>query len=160
MAYIFDTNIFIRSKNEMPMELWPTFWSKMTEMVEAGIVLSSDKVKEEIIRGHDELTEWVENKLPATFFLPLNAAVMSKYQDTQIWAAQTGQFTESALQTFANVADAYIVATAAANDMTLVTYEKSNTGSKKRVLIPDVCNALGVRCCDFNTVLREMGITI
>lgn len=28
MAYIFDTNIFIRSKNEMPMEVWPTFWKK------------------------------------------------------------------------------------------------------------------------------------
>lgn len=28
MAYIFDTNIFIRSKNEMPMEVWPTFGEK------------------------------------------------------------------------------------------------------------------------------------
>lgn len=32
MAYIFDTNIFIRSKNEMPMEIWPTFWRRMTEI--------------------------------------------------------------------------------------------------------------------------------
>lgn len=30
MAYIFDTNIFIRSKHEMPMDLWPTFWTKNT----------------------------------------------------------------------------------------------------------------------------------
>ena len=29
MAYIFDTNVFIRSKHEMPMDLWPTFWKKV-----------------------------------------------------------------------------------------------------------------------------------
>lgn len=42
----------------------------------------------------------------------------------------------------------------------IVTYEGSNPNSKKRVMIPDVCNALGVRYCDLNIVLREMGITI
>lgn len=43
---------------------------------------------------------------------------------------------------------------------TLVTYEGSNPNSKKRVMIPDACNALGVRYCDLNTVLKEMGIKI
>ena len=33
MAYIFDTNIFIRSKNEMPIDLWPTFWTRVAEMM-------------------------------------------------------------------------------------------------------------------------------
>lgn len=45
MAYIFDTNIFIRSKNEMPMEVWPTFWKKMAEMINSGQVRSSIEVK-------------------------------------------------------------------------------------------------------------------
>lgn len=40
MAYIFDTNIFIRSKNEMPMEIWPTFWRRMTEIINSGQVYS------------------------------------------------------------------------------------------------------------------------
>ena len=64
------------------------------------------------------------------------------------------------MNTFANVADAYLVATAAAKQMTLVTYEASSPFSKKRVMIPDACNALGVRYCDQNTVLKEMGIEI
>lgn len=33
MAYLFDSNIFIRSKNDMPLDLWPTFWQRMTEMI-------------------------------------------------------------------------------------------------------------------------------
>lgn len=160
MAYIFDTNIFIRSKNDMPMEVWPTFWKRMTEMINSGSVYSSVEVKEEINRGNDELTEWLKMNAPKGFYLSLTSDVIEKYQETQNWARNESRFTDSALRTFADVADAYLVATAAAHDMTLVTYEESNPQAKKRVMIPDVCNALGVRYCDFNTVLREMGITI
>ena len=57
MAYIFDTNVFIRSKNDMPMDLWPTFWNKLTEMVNSGVIFSSSMVKDEINHGKDELTK-------------------------------------------------------------------------------------------------------
>ena len=59
------------------------------------------------------------------------------------------------------VADAYLVATAAAaKNMTLVTYEKSNPNSKARVFIPDACEAVGANYCDLNAVLRGMGVVI
>lgn len=160
MTYLFDTNIFIRSKNEMPMDVWPTFWTKMKEMINSCVVYSSTEVKNEINRGNDELTEWLKNNAPKFFYLPITAEVMAKYEAIQGWAKDSNRFTEAALNTFANVADAYLVATAAANNMTLVTYEKSNPQSKSRVMIPDACDAIGVRYCDFNTVLREMGIYI
>ena len=160
MAYIFDTNIFIRSKNEMPMDIWPTFWAKFKEMVNSGQIFTSVMVKDEIDKGKDELTEWVKNNAPKSFFLSLDADVMSHYTATQNWARSNPLYNQQALNTFANVADAYLVATAAAKQMTLVTYEASSPFSKKRVMIPDVCNALGVRYCDLNTVLKEMGIKI
>ena len=50
MKYLIDTNIFIRSKNEMPMKIWPTFWTKMNDMINSGKVFISDKVKEEIYK--------------------------------------------------------------------------------------------------------------
>lgn len=160
MHYIFDTNIFIRSKNEMPMDVWPTFWTKITKMINSGYIFSSVEVKEEINKGNDELTVWLKNNAPQNFFISLTPKVIEKYQETQDWARKENRYTEAALKTFADVADAYLVATAAANKMTLVTYEESNPQAKKRVLIPDVCNGLGVRYCNLNTVLRELGITI
>lgn len=160
MHYIFDTNIFIRSKNEMPMDVWPTFWTKITKMINSGYIFSSVEVKEEINKGNDELTVWLKNNAPQNFFISLTPKVIEKYQETQDWARKENRYTEAALKTFADVADAYLVATAAANNMTLVTYEESNPQAKKRVLIPDVCNGLGVRYCNLNTVLRELGITI
>lgn len=160
MAYIFDTNIFIRSKNEMPMDIWPTFWERFREMVNSGEIFTSVTVKDEIDKGKDELTEWLKQNAPKSFYLSLDADVMTQYAITQNWAKSNSIYTQVALNTFANVADAYLVATAAAKLMTLVTYEGSNPNSKKRVMIPDACNALGVRYCDLNTVLKEMKIKI
>ena len=160
MAYIFDTNIFIRSKNEMPMDIWPTFWERFRDMVNSGEIFTSITVKDEIDKGKDELTEWLKQNAPKSFYLSLDADVMAQYTITQNWAKSNSVYTQTALNTFANVADAYLVATAAAKQMTLVTYEGSSPNSKKRVMIPDACNALDVRYCDLNTVLKEMGIKI
>ncbi len=71
MAYIFDTNIFIRSKNEMPMDIWPTFWARFKEMVNSGQIFTSVMVKDEIEKGKDELTEWVKNRSSSLWMLML-----------------------------------------------------------------------------------------
>ena len=79
MAYIFDTNIFIRSKHEMPMDLWPTFWRRIAEMINAGDVLSNIQVKGEIDKGGDELTDWMKHNVPAGFYIGNDADVMVRY---------------------------------------------------------------------------------
>ncbi len=28
MEYLFDTNRFVESKKNLPMDVWPTFWGK------------------------------------------------------------------------------------------------------------------------------------
>ena len=160
MAYIFDTNIFIRSKNEMPMEVWPTFWRRMAEMVNSGQVYSSIEVKAEIDKGNDELTAWIHDNASDSFYYAIDEEVLAKYAETQNWAQSNPVFNNNARQEFATVADAYLVATAADKGLTLVTYETSDPNCKRRVKIPDACNAIGVRFCDLNTALREMGITI
>ncbi len=159
MAYLFDTNIFIRSKNEMPMELWPTFWAKIANLVQSGQVFSIVNVKAEIEKGKDELTTWIKDNAPKSFFISVDSDVIDKYQEIQQWAVSK-DFTPAAKQEFAEVADAYLVATAAAKCLSLVTYETSDSNCKKRVKIPDACNANGVRYCDLNTVFRELGVKI
>ena len=158
MNYLLDTNILIRSKNEMPMDVWPTFWTKMKEVMDAKQVFSSVKVKEEIER--DELSSWMKLNAPKSFYLPVEGEDMEKYAIAQEWVRKNPVYSEVARLTFAEVADAYLVATAAAKGITLVTYETPDPMTKKRVKIPDVCNALGVRFCDLNVMLRELGVTI
>lgn len=160
MTYILDTNILIRAKNDMPFDLWPTFWHKFRQMVNAGDVYSIEKVRDEINRGNDDLTDWVRNNAPKSFFIPVDGSVVEQLANTQTWASQNPVFKQSARNVYAEAADAFLVATAKAKGMTLVTYETSDPNCKTRVKIPDACDALGVRYCDFNTVLRELKITI
>jgi len=160
MEYLFDSNIFIRSKNEMPMEIWPTFWTRITELIRGRRIFTSIKVKDEIDRGKDELTQWMKDNSTVGFYCKVDADVLAKYSEVQNWANNTQRYTAAALQDFANVADAYLVATASAKGMTLVTYETSAPSCKKRVKIPDACIALGVECCDLNTAFRVLGVRI
>jgi hypothetical protein len=85
---------------------------------------------------------------------------MSEYAKVMNWAHDNRIFKQSTIEEFARVADAFLVAAASAKGYTLVTYEESDPLCKKRVKIPDACNALGVRYCDLNTVLRELNIKI
>lgn len=161
MAYLFDTNIFVESKKNLPMDVWPSFWTRMVELINSGNVFSIDKVKDEIDHGGDELTDWIRNNAPRGFFLPTDAATIVKYSETQNWAQSNPiGFTQAALVGYAQVADAYLVATAAAKNLTLVTYEKSEPNRRNRVKIPDACIGIGARCCDLNTALRDLGIHI
>lgn len=86
MAYILDTNILIRSKNEMPIELWPSFWLKLCLMMADGHVLSNISVRDEINRGKDELTLWIANNAPKGFFVENDNEVIAKYAEVLNWA--------------------------------------------------------------------------
>ena len=160
MKYLFDSNIFIRSKNEMPIDLWPTFWTRVIELIHGGQIFTSIKVKEEIYHGDDELTRWMKENAPEYFYITLDSEILQKYEETQNWAERCQRFKQEAKNEYATVADAYLVATAAAKGMTIVSYEVSDPTCRKRVKIPDACNASGVSYCDLNTALRCLGVKI
>lgn len=103
---------------------------------------------------------WIKDNLPEKFFIPLDENILECYKETQNWANNQPHYKESALEDFATLADAYLIATAKAKGATLITYEKSDMNSRKRVKIPDVCQGLGVRYCDLNTFLQENNIKI
>ena len=158
MSYLLDTNIFIRCKNEMPMDIFQGFWQRLAELAQNGQIFSSVKVKEEIDKGNDELKLWCADKLPKGFFLPFDA--FDDYSRLMTWANGNAVFTVAAKQEFATVADAYLVATAAARGMKVVSFETSDPLCKKRVKIPDACMAVGVEYCSLNDLLHELGVVI
>ena len=53
-----------------------------------------------------------------------------------------------------------LVAHASAHSCTVVTHEMPGTGSRKRVKIPDACEALGVAWVDTFDMLRRTGATL
>lgn len=143
------------------MDVWPSFWSTLAGLINSGKIFSIDMVKEELERGGDELTDWIKNYAPRGFFLSQDSSVIGKLVETISWAQKSPTiYTDTAINDYASIADSSLVATAAAKNMTLVTFEKSNPQRRNRIMIPDACNALGVVCCDLNSAFRQLGITV
>ena len=158
MSYLLDTNIFITCKNEMPMDIFHSFWQRLATLAQEEKIFSSLKVKEEIDRGNDELEQWCNDNLPKSFFMPFESH--TEYARLMTWANGSAIFTTAAKQEFALVADAYLVATAAARGMKVVTFETSDPKCKRRVKVPDACIAIGVKYCSLNDLLHELGVVI
>lgn len=158
--YLIDANILITPKNSMPMDLYPTFWQRLSEALNTGKVFSCRKVKEEISNGNDELVSWCKEVLPSDFFIEEDEQIMAEYSWLMVWSQGSPIYFEPAKQEFAQVADAYLIATAAAKKMKIVTFETSEPNRRNKVKIPDACMAIGVEFCTLNDMLRDLQIVI
>lgn len=161
-VYVIDANIFISAHREkFPLDVVPSFWAKIKSLAEAGKLISLDKVKEEIYRMEDELAGWCKEHLPDEFWYASESAA-GEYAGLARWAyGQTRIYNPEAIAEFleGDNADAFLIAYAMADkdNRILVTYETSGNGSKKRVKIPDVCVAFGVKLMVPNQMFRDLG---
>jgi hypothetical protein len=80
--YLLDSNVFIQAKNRhYDFDFCPAFWDWLLLENEKRNVFSIDKVKDEIITGDDELTNWVKNNTSDQFFLPTNIQTTAEFHD-------------------------------------------------------------------------------
>lgn len=165
MDYLIDANCFIESKNVTnPLDVAVSFWAKIKNLALAGRIHSIDKVRSELVSMGDELSEWVKDEIPDSFFYSTNTAdVQQNVADLRNWAISTGQYDNKAIQNFSSstVADPYLAGYAATDNenIKVVTNEKAGTGSKHSVKLPDACSQKGVSCLRIMEMLREMGET-
>ncbi len=163
MPYLLDTNILIESKLRTPFDVFPSFWKKLKAEILAGNVYTSEKVKNEILRGNDgdELVDWI-NTLPDSFFVDLDASVMVEYASVINYVNANQNYLAPAKSEFASadIADAFLIATASAKGMFLVTNETSEPQRRNRVKIPDVAFAKNVTCCSLLDMLRDLHMSI
>ena len=71
MKYIFDTNSFITPHRGgyNPLDVAISFWNKIHELSDTSVIMSIDKVKDELFGHDDELKNWVKETLPRNFFV-------------------------------------------------------------------------------------------
>lgn len=160
MKYLLDTNIFITAKNELPLDVYPSFWQTLSRLAAWGEFRSIKKVEDEIRKGKDELVVWIDKNLPQDFFITENNNTLSALSTVSLWATSNNVYTPAAKADFVSVADSWLIAEALSQSVTIVTFETPDPLCKKRVKIPDVCNAVGVKFCNLNDAFRTLGITI
>jgi Domain of unknown function (DUF4411) len=154
-VYLLDANIFITAKNlHYGFDFVPAFWEWIDHGHTAGILCSTDKVRQELAAGADELSTWVGKR--SAFFLSPDAETLPSLQAVSQWATSR-DFTPAAIAEFLGVADFELVAYAHAHGHTVVTHERPNPLSKRRILIPDACEAFGVSWISPYEMLRSSG---
>ena len=154
MAYLLDADVFIRAKNlHYGFDFCPGFWDWLVDANERGHVFSIEKVGDELNAGDDELAEWTNERGDEFFLLP-NPEVLVAMGKVGDWVTRQG-YEPTAIDTFLQVADFYLVAQALAGVHAVVTHEIPSP-SKKRIKIPNVCIGLGVKCLTpFDMLRRE-----
>jgi len=160
-VFIVDSNFFIQAhRANYPLDIAITFWKKVKALADNGNIVSIDKVKNEIYQNDDELKSWCIENLPNEFFKD-SSEVIQDYTRVANWAiSKSEHYIQKAMEEFldADEADAWIIAYALKNNITITTHEKSQPDSKKKIKIPEPCNALGVTFVDTIEMLRRLNV--
>ena len=121
---------------------------------------SIQAVKDEITAGDDALVEWAK-RMPDAFWLSDTAESIGAMRDAVTWATAPDRlFTQAAVDEFMDSADLRLVAQAAAIGAAVVTRETSDPNCKRRVKLPDACDALGVQCVQPFEAYRSLGLRL
>lgn len=158
--YVLDANVLIEAHQRYySFDICPGFWLALVRQHERKRVFSIDRIKAEIIRGNDPLSDWVRNKAPGTFFKgTADKRVSDAFGDMVNWVQAEQQFTPEAKFLFASVADGWLIAYAMTNGLVVVTHEEYAPDAKKSVPIPNVCLEFNVVYCSTFDVLSELGV--
>lgn len=161
-VYVLDANVFITAERQYyAFDLLPRFWEVLQELAERGVACSVDRVQDELERGKGELAEWAKTSAFNEAFVSTDDTdVISAYQDIMNWVNEQDQFKDEAKAEFADCADGWLVAYAKVTESVIVTHEQLNPQIKRRVPIPNVCEAYGVRYVDTFTMLRELDVRL
>ncbi len=166
--FLLDTNSFVTPYRQYyAFDLIPAYWKELAKSTHSGNLILLDMVKEEIDKGKDPLSQWLNEQTGFIICNHVSPEIILKYQEILQYIQTCGLYKEQALQQWAagNAADPWLIAAAAVNKYTLITAEVPSGGlsiktPNKYAKIPDVANAFGVKTSDLYYMMRQLGIII
>jgi hypothetical protein len=152
LLYSFDTSAVINGRRDLlPPEVFPSVWSKVEGLIASGAVHAVDEVRAELGKRDDSAKDWANAQ--TDLFVPLEA-------DIQVATAEILRDHQKLMGTGKgrNGADPFVIGLAKARSGIVVT-EESATNNLSKPKIPDVCQAVGVRCVTLVGFIRDQGWT-
>lgn len=148
--YSFDANSLITPwRVYYPIISFPALWGCFDELISMGRLKCAEPVFDEVKKGGDELSEWIEkrkDKVVYTWDEPIQVAVVNIQR----------QFASLVDPNGPSGADPWVIALAKVVGGHVVTFEKKAGPGAKRVKIPNVCESLGISCLSvFDVIARE-----
>ncbi|MBD3670360.1 MAG: DUF4411 family protein [Gammaproteobacteria bacterium] len=150
--YVIDTCSLTKMRHTYPEDVFPSAWSKLTELADNGILISAADVWEELNVFEDEISAWAKSR--TDFFCPLTPNIQTRA--TQILRSHPGLLD---LKKNKSSADPFVISTAIELGCVVVT-EELITNSPVRPKIPNVCKDLKIDCINLLEMLRREGLSI
>lgn len=159
--FILDSNIFIQAKRlYYPFNFCEGFWDWLKIINGENNIISIDKVYHELQHADypDDLSDWAKKnkKLFAEFdgkSIPALKQIRYLLEINKVNENYIRDFLET------DIADPFLIAYAKTHDLVLITHERKATNSTfcsgKKIKMPDVCDALGVKCIQIFDLMRK-----
>src|SRR5205823_9585853 len=123
-----------------------------------GRIRSPMMVYDELLQIDDELREWCKQINALGFFVEPDESVQKMFAEIADYVE--GAYDRPQAGWFLDKADAWLIAHAKIMGGTVVTREKLVGNDSKKVKVPNICNAFGVRFIDTFEMIRELGIVL
>lgn len=159
--YLLDANAFIEANRlYYAFDIAPGFWTWLGDPTHVAQVASIEAVKDEITAGTGDLVDWAGAR-PDWFWLPDTADGVVAMTEIAAWATNPArQYRPEAVDEFLDSADYKLIAHALATSSTVVTREQPAPDSRRKIKIPDVCNAFNVAWTDPFSLYRGLGMRL
>lgn len=159
--YLLDANTFLEaSRLYYAFDLAPGFWEWLGSPGLNGRVGSVEAIRHEIAAGSGELAAWADAR-PDAFWLESTNDVVSAMRELAVWAVDPDrQYPPEAVDEFLDSTDFKLVAQAMALEAKVVTREQFAPGTRRRITIPDACDAFDVAWTDPFTAYRALGMRL
>lgn len=157
--FAIDSNILILCHRQVyPFEIAPGFWRQLIEKGDSRIILL-DKVKEEISKNEDQLSEWIKDNENAFIIKEVdNPDIIRCYTKIITSVKENEIYRETAKSEFASIADSWLCAYAMAYGDIIVSNEKLEPNSKKKVKIPNICQKFDIKYIGLLQFMKELDI--
>lgn len=154
--YLLDANAFITAHRSIyPFDVHPGYWDWLAGALRDGRIGSIQRVRDELTSQEDELQRWIEDQVGLD--LEPDENVIDALRRLARWTMEQDRFRDAAKTEFLDVADYFLVGQAIPKGHAVVTFESPQPEGRKKVKIPDACDAFDVEWIPPVEMLRREG---
>jgi hypothetical protein len=135
----------------LPPCVFRSVWENIETAIADGDIRCADVVRDELSKRDDEVLAWARSQ--SALFIPLEPEIQRA--TSEVLRAHPKLMGRGGGR---NAADPFVIGLATARGGTVVTQE-TMSGNLEKPRIPDVCQALGVRCTSLVGFLSQQGYT-
>lgn len=151
LKFSIDTSSLIQAwSRAYPPDSFPTFWERMSGLVEQKVLITPDVVLTELEKKDDGLHQWAKEHKENLFY-PMDIEIqkiakemLSKFP--RLIDSKRGR----------SGADPFVIALAKMTDRAVVTNELM--GKPQKPSIVDVCNEYNIECMNLLDMIRRLGL--